>query len=327
MAASTTTVLVFCVNADPGALQERLLTSAPLERTEGVACSDSLAMLTFGVCEDYATACREGLEASGIEGYVSSPLGPSNHAAVISIEGMTCNSCVKLIESTVSPIEGVRGISVSLKHKQGFLQFNPQLQTAEQVATTIYDMGFDAQVIANYTPNFGSGAGPAMLETSHGLPEDGRVVVISVDGMVCHSCVQNIETNIGKMKGVHKIEVSLSQKNARVQYNPSMTTPNKLCDAIEEIGFDAKMQGMPNVEVEKAIKSVQVCTLGIEGMTCHSCVSLIESTVGEVRGVVGVSVSLEERRGTVEYDSTVVTPEEIKNTVEDMGFIATISGK
>jgi len=68
---------------------------------------------------------------------------------------------------------------------------------------------------------------------------------------------------------------------------------------------------------------VKVCTLGIEGMTCHSCVSLIESTVGEVRGVVGVSVSLMERRGTVEYNSTVVTPEEIKNTVEDMGFIVT----
>ena len=45
--------------------------------------------------------------------------------------------------------------------------------------------------------------------------------------------------------------------------------------------------------------------------------------MGEVRGVVGVSVSLKERRGTVEYDSAVVAPEEIKNTVEDMGFIVT----
>ena len=65
------------------------------------------------------------------------------------------------------------------------------------------------------------------------------------------------------------------------------------------------------------------CTLGIEGMTCHSCVSLIESTVGEMRGVVSVTVSLEERQGTVEYDSALVAPEEIKNTVEDMGFIVT----
>ena len=76
-------------------------------------------------------------------------------------------------------------------------------------------------------------------------------------------------------------------------------------------------------EQEKAEGSVKVCTLGIEGMTCHSCVSLIESTVGEMRGVVGVAVSLGERRGTVKYHRTLVTPEEIKNTVEDMRFIVT----
>ena len=69
--------------------------------------------------------------------------------------------------------------------------------------------------------------------------------------------------------------------------------------------------------------SVKFCTLGIEGMTCHSCVSLIESTVGDMRGVVSVTVSLEERQGTVEYDSALVTPEGIKSTVEDMGFIVT----
>ena len=40
-----------------------------------------------------------------------------------------------------------------------------------------------------------------------------------------------------------------------------------------------------------------------------------------MKGVVKVTVSLEERQGMVEYDSALVTPEEIKNTVEDMGFI------
>ena len=202
-------------------------------------------------------------------------------------------------------------------------------------------------------------ASPAVLkttsltvETDAGLLESGCVVVVEVDGMVCHSCVQNIEMNIGKMTGVHEIKVSLSDKNARIKYDPSLITPSKLCDAIEEIGFDAKVQGaatnvetetatqgtvetrsavptgfdanvqkMPEVRVEE--KDSIVCTLGIEGMTCHSCVSLIESTVRDMRGVVGVTVSLGERQGTVEYDSALVTPEEIKNTVEDMGFIVT----
>ena len=40
-----------------------------------------------------------------------------------------------------------------------------------------------------------------------------------------------------------------------------------------------------------------------------------------MKGVVKVTVSLEERQGMVEYDSALVTPEEIKNIVEDMEFI------
>ena len=356
----TATVFVFCVSAEPGALQERLVASTPLEGAGGVVCTESLASFTFGEGRDYATACRKGLETCGMDGYVSLPLGPTNHAALLSVEGMTCHSCVKLIESTVSAMEGVGGIRVSLKHKQVFLQFDPQLQTAGQIATAIYDMGFDAQVTATYTHSSGRVASPAVLETTSltvdtdaGLLESGCVVVVEVDGMVCHSCVQNIEMNIGKMMGVHEIKVSLSDKNARIKYDPSLITPSKLCDAIEEIGFDAKVQGAAtNVETETATQgtvetrsaiptgfdanvqkmpevrveendSRTVCTLGIEGMTCHSCVSLIESTVGEMRGVVGVTVSLAERRGTVEYDSALVTPEEIKNAVEDMGFIVT----
>ena len=78
-----------------------------------------------------------------------------------------------------------------------------------------------------------------------------HVVVVNVDGMVCHSCVQNVEMNIGKMTGVHEIKVSLSDKNARIKYDPSLVTPSKLCDAIEEIGFNAKVQGVPESRAAK----------------------------------------------------------------------------
>ena len=66
---------------------------------------------------------------------------------------------------------------------------------------------------------------------------------MEVDGMVCHSCVQNIEMNIGKMTGVHEIKVSLSDKNARIQDDPSLISPSKLCNAILDIGLNAEVQG------------------------------------------------------------------------------------
>ena len=281
---------------------------------------------------------KKALEGANVNSfYVSLPLAPSNHAALISIEGMTCNSCVKLIESTVSQMEGVEGINVSLRHKQGFLQFNPQLQTAVQIATAIYDMGFDANVTATYTHSSGRAASPAILETTPvtatgSVPDSGHCVVIDVDGMVCHSCVQNIETNIGKMKGVHEVKVSLSDKNARVQYNPSLTSPSKLCDAIEEMGFDAKVPGTTDTARTKGtfvagmkpeLGKLKTCCVGIDGMTCHSCVSLIESTVGEVRGVVGVSVSLPNKEAMIEYNDALVTLMDIRTSITSVGFTVT----
>ena len=157
-------------------------------------------------------------------------------------------------------------------------------------------------------------------------------VVIDVGGMVCNSCVQNIEANIGEMTGVHEVKVSLGDKNARIQYNPALTTPSQLCVAIEGIGFSAKVQGAAdNAETggtfvagrkpEQGI--LKTCCVGIEGMTCHSCVSLIESTVGEVKGVVGVSVSLPNKEATVEYNDALVTLEDIQDSITSMGFIVT----
>ncbi len=67
----------------------------------------------------------------------------------------------------------------------------------------------------------------------------------------------------------------------------------------------------------------RVDSIGIDGMTCHSCVNLIESTVGELPGVMSVQVSLECKEGVVEYNDAVVSKEQIKEAIDDMGFIVT----
>ena len=73
---------------------------------------------------------------------------------------------------------------------------------------------------------------------------------------------------------------------------------------------------------EPASSAVEV-EVGVEGMTCHSCVSLIESGIGELDGVESVRVSLEEKRATIVYDRTKTSTEIFHTAIEDMGFIVT----
>ena len=70
--------------------------------------------------------------------------------------------------------------------------------------------------------------------------------------------------------------------------------------------------------MSSAVETVEV---GVEGMTCHSCVSLIESVIGELDGVESVRVSLEEKRAAIVYDRTKTSTETLHTAIEDMGFI------
>jgi len=67
----------------------------------------------------------------------------------MSIEGMTCISCVRNIESTVSAVRGVISVCVSLDQKKAVVVFNAMEVSPETVAEKIDEMGFEAAVLVN----------------------------------------------------------------------------------------------------------------------------------------------------------------------------------
>ncbi|KAK2891343.1 hypothetical protein Q8A67_013986 [Cirrhinus molitorella] len=60
-------------------------------------------------------------------------------------------------------------------------------------------------------------------------------------------------------------------------------------------------------------------TLGVEGMTCGSCVQSIEGRIGGLPGVIHIQVSLELSNATVTHDARH-SPESLAEAIEDMGF-------
>lgn len=73
--------------------------------------------------------------------------------------------------------------------------------------------------------------------------------------------------------------------------------------------------------------STNLCrvTLGVEGMTCGSCVQSIEGRIGGLPGVIHIQVSLEQNNATVTYDHTQHTPQSIADAIEDMGFESSLT--
>ena len=118
---------------------------------------------------------------------------------------------------------------------------------------------------------------------------------IHVEGMVCQSCVQNIEQNLSKVSGV---SVSLEEKLARVAYDPVLTNSQQLAEKIEDLKFKATPPPS-SIPVAK-----NTCTIGVGGMTCQWCVDNIESALQKIAGVQSVTVSLKKAKAFITYNGS-----------------------
>lgn len=65
---------------------------------------------------------------------------------LINVDGMTCNNCVQSVHTVVSKLAGVETLSVNLEDKLATVTFDDAKVSAEQIAATIEDAGFDATV-------------------------------------------------------------------------------------------------------------------------------------------------------------------------------------
>lgn len=238
-----------------------------------------------------------GSNASGVE------------CGVVSIAGMTCQSCVKKIEEKLSGLDGVEKVRVLLERSCGVIMLNRNKIGLLDIVGEIGALGFNAG-IANGMPSEDDG-------------KNKKRVVIGIEGMTCGSCVKSIEGHVGSLPGVSTINVSLANKEGILTYDATLTSAEKLKEAIYDMGFDATLPCSTPPSPNNGTPLAMVI-VGIEGMTCQSCVRSIEDRIGSMQGVTSIKVSLEDKIADVKYMSSQIKAEEIRVAIYDMGFEATL---
>lgn len=66
-------------------------------------------------------------------------------------------------------------------------------------------------------------------------------VTIQIEGMTCGGCAVCVHQALAQREGVKAVEVSFEKKRAIVKYDPVKVTPEQLAEAINQIGFKAKL--------------------------------------------------------------------------------------
>ncbi|KAJ2794984.1 Cu(2+)-transporting P-type ATPase, partial [Coemansia helicoidea] len=291
------------------------------------------------------------------------PAGATLMLARIAVDGMTCQSCVSSVALALRDAAGVVEPAVELAPRGlARIRYDPRLTDARALVAAIEDAGFGAALEADAaasaeaaeepTPAAPSGrafgASPAAEQTrpllGSATPQrqlaarsfsstksgetllDGDAVDVTgshiatqfeVHGMSCASCVAAIERGLGGRDGVHSVSVSLLAQRATVQHDSSIVSDRTIARWIEELGFEAK-------PLDAASRVARI-VLNVYGMTCASCVALVERTVGRAPGVASVSVSLALETAAIEYAPSEIGVRKLVALVEGAGFDALVA--
>ena len=63
--------------------------------------------------------------------------------AVLRVEGMSCEHCVKAVTKAAGELPGVKDVEVDLEGGTVSLGFDPSLSSLKNIATAIADAGYD----------------------------------------------------------------------------------------------------------------------------------------------------------------------------------------
>ncbi|ESN91056.1 hypothetical protein HELRODRAFT_90503 [Helobdella robusta] len=210
---------------------------------------------------------------------------------LMSIEGMTCCSCVKLIEDVIGEINGVINVSVFLTFEIALVQYDISAVSENDLVNKVNDMGFDARLLIskeiftnssekifdNKIDSTNTVRGNQKIETRVNMSSaSSSKCYLQIFGMTCGSCVAHIENHVSKQFGVCSILVSLLGQTAEVVYNADLISPNEITKHIENIGFEAQV--VDEGYIDKKLKLLNITTYLHSGVvSCDVNSSLLGS--------------------------------------------------
>ena len=170
------------------------------------------------------------------------------------IQGMSCASCVKTIERVLSKTKGVKTASVNFATESALIEFDESIVSEAELAQAVKDAGYKLIV------------GDEQKEkTPSSSDKNTETVSIKVIGMDSPHCAMIVEGAIKKLDGVKNLEVDFSNARAKVVFDSSLLTIEKILQVIQDAGYKPikeegeaeEMIDKEKIEQDKQTKSLK----------------------------------------------------------------------
>ena len=151
---------------------------------------------------------------------------PTTTVAQLQITGMSCTACAVQLERSLNRLPGTSA-RVDFASERARVEFASDVTTPQELLAAVERTGFG---VARKT------------------------VTLTVTGMSCVACAQQVETVLNRAPGV-QARVSFASTKAQVEFVPGFSSEDDLIRRIEKAGFGAQLTAQLSDEEESSRQS------------------------------------------------------------------------
>lgn len=126
------------------------------------------------------------------------------------LSGVESEHCALIVDKGLAKLPGITSHKVELNNHKAILTAKDE-NVIPQAVNIIRNLGYDVKTIKQMFP---------------------------VTGMSCASCASSAETIVAAQTGIIKAAVNFANASLQVEYIPTITSPEKLKQAVQSVGYD-----------------------------------------------------------------------------------------
>lgn len=130
---------------------------------------------------------------------------------ILPLAGVDSEHCALIVDKGLDKIRGITKHKVELNNHRAIVEVTDAEETLPKAVTAIRGLGYDVETIKQTFP---------------------------VTGMSCASCAISAETIVKAQPGVVDAAVNFANASVKVEYIPTIVTPESLKQSVQSIGYD-----------------------------------------------------------------------------------------
>lgn len=227
---------------------------------------------------------------------------PQPLQATVSIEGMSCSSCVGKITDLLLSHSWVEAADIALLTRTALVRFYGA-DNAPEIVQIIEDGGYDAKIEQVET----LGGVARARETSGDIWR----AELSITGMSCSSCVGEITRAVETQPWVKTVDVNLLTSSATVIFEDKSHL-GELISIIDTTGYGVKLSDLVNTSAAEGRDAHRKVQIRIDEMYCELCPNRVSEALRNMGSPLDIDrhATLDNPIVTVSY-----TPEAPKFTI------------